>query len=53
LFFEFVVDGSIINAQRLNRHKFIGNQDFVWKSEQLYGVKNESLKHGRPKKPEK
>ena len=48
-YIEFVVDSSIINTQRLYRQQFIGNQVFVQKSEQLYGIKNESLKHGRPK----
>ena len=52
-YIEFVVDGSIINTQRLYRQQFIGNQAFVRESEQLYGVKNEALKHGRPKKLEK
>ncbi len=52
-YIEFVVDGSIINTQRLYRQQFIGNQAFVRKSEQLYGVKNEALKHGRPKKLDK
>lgn len=49
-YIEFVVDGSIMNKQRLHRQQFIGNQAFVRKSEQLYGVKNEAGKQGRPKK---
>ncbi len=53
-YIEFVVDGSIINTQRLHRQQFIGDQAFIRKSEQLYGVKNEAfLKCGRPKKLEK
>lgn len=49
-YIKFVVDDSIINTQRLYRHQFIGNQSFIQKSEQQYGIKNESLKPGRPKK---
>jgi hypothetical protein len=49
-YIEFVVDGSIINTQRLHRQQFIGDQFFVQKSEQLYGIKNESFKRGRPRK---
>lgn len=52
-YIEFVVDASIINTQRLHKQQFIGNQAFVRKSEQLYGIKNEAFKHGRPKKFEK
>lgn len=49
-YIKFVVDGSIINTQKLRRQHFIGNKSFVQKSEQLYGIKNESFKPGRPKR---
>ena len=52
-YIDFVVDSSIINADRLKKQQFIGNLDFVEKLECLYGVKNEMFRHGRPKKPEK
>lgn len=49
-YIEFVVDNSIINMQRLNKQRFIGSEDFIKKSEFLYGIKNEQLSRGRPKK---
>ena len=49
-YIKFVVDDNIINTQRLQRQQFIGNQAFIQKSEHSYGIKNETLKHGRPTK---
>lgn len=52
-YIDFVVDSSIINAEKLRKHQFIGTYHFISKSELLYGVKNELFERGRPKKPEK
>jgi len=49
-YIDFVVDGSIINADKLRKQQFIGTEHFVNKLELLYGVKNELLERGRPKK---
>jgi len=48
-YIKFVVDGSIINTQKLSRQQFIGNQVFIQKLEHLYGIKKETLGLGRPK----
>ena len=48
---DFVVDSSIINSGQLRKQQFIGSNDFIHKLENLYGVKNELNRRGRPKKP--
>ena len=52
-YIDFVVDSSIINAEKLRKQQFIGTYHFISKLELLYGVKNELFERGRPKKPEK
>ena len=49
-YIKFVINGNVINTQKLQRQQFIGNQVFIQKSEQLYGIKNEALRPGRPTK---
>ena len=48
---DFAVDSSIINSGQLRKQQFIGSNDFIHKLENLYGVKNELNRRGRPKKP--
>ena len=40
-YIDFIVDSSIINADKLKKQQFIGSQEFIRKSEYLYGVRNE------------
>jgi len=49
-YIEFVVDSSIINTERLAKQQFIGSESFVNKLQDYYGMRNERLKRGRPKK---
>ena len=49
-YIEFVVDSSIINTDRLTKHPFIGNDNFVKGLQEYYGIKTGSLARGRPKK---
>jgi putative transposase len=49
-YIEFVVDSSIINTEHLAKQQFIGTEFFVNKLQNYYGIRNERLKRGRPKK---
>ncbi len=49
----FVVDGTIINTQRLQAQLFIGSDTFIKKLEAYYQIRNISTQRGRPKKTEK
>lgn len=49
-YIAFVVDDNIINTANLARLKFIGSSAFVNNLREYYGIRNEKLKRGRPKK---
>ncbi len=49
-YIAFVVDNSIINSDNLAAQPFIGNNDFVKKLRQYYGIKETNPKGGRPRK---
>ena len=49
-FVAFVVDGDIINSERLAQQAFIGSRDFVRKLREYYGIKETKAKGGRPRK---
>jgi putative transposase len=51
-YIEFVTDNSIINSEKLIKNLFIGSQAFIKKLQDYYGIENEGLKRGRPKRPE-
>ncbi len=46
----FVVDNSIINSDNISAQAFIGNNDFVKKLRQYYGIKETNPKGGCPRK---
>jgi putative transposase len=50
-YIDFVVDSNVINSDKLRKQRFIGNRDFIDRSEKLYGVKNEPSERGRPVRP--
>lgn len=50
-YIAFVVDGDIINADRLAGQAFIGSLEFISKLRQYYGIKEYNPKGGRPRKP--
>lgn len=52
-YIEFVVDNSIMDTKRLAKQLFIGSETFVKRLREYYGIRNERLKRGRPKKAEK
>lgn len=45
---DFVIDSNIINSIDLSKKLFIGSEAFVSKSEKGFGIRNTSLKRGRP-----
>ncbi len=48
-----MLDGSIVNKSILESQLFVGNDKFIKRFEECYGVRNTRQKVGRPRKEEK
>jgi hypothetical protein len=47
---ELVVDSAMVSREKIKNHLYIGNDQFVRKMEQTYGVPNKHRTRGRPTK---